>query len=253
MKPAYVYWIYLDGMTDITKEGYVGFTSKSVETRFKQHLWSTTYKDRTYKFVQVLRKYGKELKVKTLVIGNVDYCLKVEQMLRPNINIGWNTVIGGDCGHIGIKPSEETRRKQSLAATGRKMSEESKKKISDFNKGSTFTLEERQKMSSAKKGKIFTESHKAALSASHKGKPLPEETKNKLKKIRQESPWMSSSRRETWLLVPTLYEMFLNGLRVCDMCKVLDIKKFTIRCIVLKFKNGWNPTTDALFQEWIKK
>jgi len=85
--------------------------------------------------------------------------------------------------HMGItgqKHSEETKRKISIARTGQKNSEEAKKKM----RGRKCSAKAKIKMSLAKKGKKFTEEHKRKISESNKGKNLgkkhSQKTKNKI-------------------------------------------------------------------------
>ncbi len=70
---------------------------------------------------------------------------------------------------------------------GVKMSEEAKRKMSESRKGEkgsfwgkNHTEETKKKMSLAKIGKKFSESHKNNMSISRKGKPFSEEHKNKI-------------------------------------------------------------------------
>lgn len=51
-----------------------------------------------------------------------------------------------------------------LAHIGLKVSDETKRKISNSSKGKTISIETRKKMSEAQKGKILSEEHRQALS-----------------------------------------------------------------------------------------
>lgn len=62
--------------------------------------------------------------------------------------------------HVGLKRSDETKRKISESLKGRKHSEEAKKNMSEAHKGQVCWA----------KGKTFTEEHKKRLSEAHKGK-----------------------------------------------------------------------------------
>lgn len=109
---AFVYWIHLPSHTDIKTEGYVGFTSKTVKHRIKVHKALAISKNsRDYPIYNAIRKYGDELLVKTLVEGDIDYCLEIEYKLRPSTKIGWNIAVGGDKPMYGLHHSKETREK----------------------------------------------------------------------------------------------------------------------------------------------
>ena len=100
------------------------------------------------------------------------YYIKLFKTLWPN---GYNLTEGGDGGI----PSEETRRKMSLARKGKTPynkgkphSDETKKKISEVIKEKFLNDEDyRRKISETKKGRP----------AYNKGKPMSEEQKKKLK------------------------------------------------------------------------
>lgn len=122
---ASVYWIHLPEHTDITTSGYIGFTSKTVEGRFKKHRQDSFQKNkRNYTLHHAIRKYDEQLQVTTLVEGSEEYCLMIEEKLRPHDSIGWNQMRGGSKPPLRRGQSEETRRKLSIAHTGRVHSEE---------------------------------------------------------------------------------------------------------------------------------
>ncbi len=97
---AVVYWIRLPEHTDITTQGYVGITSKSFSVRLRNH-------EKYFNAVEVgskkatilsraVEKHGWDNLVKQVVlIGEKEYCLEIEQRLRPSEKIGWNIRIGG--------------------------------------------------------------------------------------------------------------------------------------------------------------
>ena len=99
---------------------------------------------------------------------------------------GYNSTEGGG-GIIGMKHSEETKRKIGIASSkrrysdetkkkhyeyhiGRKLSDETKKKISDSNKGRKLSDETKKKISDSNKGKKYSEEIKLKMSISRKGK-----------------------------------------------------------------------------------
>jgi hypothetical protein len=94
---TYLYWIHNMADTDIYTQGYVGITSVSVETRFKQHLsWAKagTY---TKKFTKALLE-SKTLMYETIMTGTREEMLEAENHFRPKPYTGWNRAIGGEGG-----------------------------------------------------------------------------------------------------------------------------------------------------------
>jgi hypothetical protein len=126
-----VYWIHLESHSNISKEGYIGVTSKEPEERLK---------------------HGDKVIVTTLLKGLDDYCYLIEQRLRPSERIGWNTVPGGGKPPVKNTPhtaeakkkiSEASRRTSQSPAklahyasrVGKKRSEETLAKITKKAQG----------------------------------------------------------------------------------------------------------------------
>ena len=86
-----VYWIAHKDHADIFSQGYVG-VSNNVDYR-----WNSHKKLRTNVHLKnAINKYGWDNLVKKVVlIGKEDYCLEIENKLRPADKIGWNLVCGG--------------------------------------------------------------------------------------------------------------------------------------------------------------
>lgn len=189
---------------------YIGITSQKPEKRWEN---GHKYKDSPH-FYHAIRKYGWEnFKHEILIDG-----LPKEQACDLEIKLiseyhardpryGYNILIGGDCGALGVHRSAETRRKISEARKGtpcpmkgkhhtaearRKMSKahkgkpstwkgkhpspESRKKMSESHKGAYPSLETRRKMSEAHKGanhpnygKHLSAETRRKLSEAHKG------------------------------------------------------------------------------------
>jgi hypothetical protein len=107
-----------------------------------------------------------------------------------NTDVGYNVAIGGASGFTGLKHSEETKQKISVAKTGH-----CEANVGSFQNGSVpwhagktnvYSEEALQKMSNARKGKPpankgvpRSEETKLKLSVANKGKKQTEETKNK--------------------------------------------------------------------------
>jgi group I intron endonuclease len=162
-----LYWIRHQEHTDIFSQGYVG-VSNNVKKRWYDH---KTYTENTH-LKHSIQKYGWDNLVKEVVlIGDDDYCLDIENKLRPNNRIGWNIIAGGGKppSALGKKfvRSEEWKEKQRLAHLGKpawnkgiKLTEEQKAKqfnLSEHMKnkpsgfaGKTHSEETRQKISQTK-------------------------------------------------------------------------------------------------------
>lgn len=86
------------------------------------------------------------------------------------------------------KTSEETKRKQSIAHTGKIVSEETRQKISKIHTGKIVSEETKQKISKSGKGRIVSEETKQKISKSGKGlsrPPVSIETKQKMSKAQK--------------------------------------------------------------------
>jgi hypothetical protein len=90
-----------------------------------------------------------------------------------------NMTLGGD-GSVGLKDSEETRKKKSLALTGREVTQETRAKISKANSGKKRSLEARKKMSSKKVGRKLSKKHKENISLAGKGRKVSLETRKRI-------------------------------------------------------------------------
>jgi group I intron endonuclease len=172
MTPHSVYWIHHPTHTDMFSQGYIG-VSIDAGKRFVQHSKSTQNKH----FANAIKLYGWDVLVKKqILIADEQYCLMIEEKLRPEKGIGWNIAKGGgkppinrwNAGTIGvvkawnkgIPMSEETRLAVSKALKGMKHSPEVYKR-QGLNRsgeknvwfGKKFSDEYRKKLSLAKLGK----------------------------------------------------------------------------------------------------
>jgi hypothetical protein len=86
-----VYWIRAKHHTDITSEGYVGITNN-----FAKRMWTHNKKKTNPHLKSAINKYGWEnLEKSIILVGDENYCLLIEEQLRPSNEIGWNIVKGG--------------------------------------------------------------------------------------------------------------------------------------------------------------
>jgi len=97
--------------------------------------------------------------------------------LLPNADKGQRFIRGHTPGMLGIKHSEETKKKMSQAhigiLKGRVLSKETKKKMSESHKGRKFSIEHKKKLSEIAKKRHFSEETKKKMSKSVKGKNNP--------------------------------------------------------------------------------
>lgn len=110
------------------------------------------------------------------------------ELMTYDCRVGYNKNYGGNSG----RPTEEARRKISVAHTDKTLSEEHKRKISEAHKGKNnpfygkhHTDEAKQKVSEVHKGKQHTEETKKKMSEARKDKPLSEEHRKKISEAKK--------------------------------------------------------------------
>lgn len=130
---------------------------------------------------KAFKKYGKEnfsfdilLYCESFEITR--YEQKIVDILKPEYNICKECVDSPK----GIKRTDESKHKMSLAAIGRKHTEETKRKISLANKGRKVSEEGRHNMTGARTGHAMSEETKQKISKSLTGRKRSEETKQKM-------------------------------------------------------------------------
>lgn len=176
---------------------YIG-SSHYIKKRWYKHRVSLLNKTHHNKHLQhAWNKYGESNFVfEILVKCPSEYCIKLEQWFLDNLKPEYNiSKIAGNTA--GVVVSEETRRKISIANSGKKHSEESKKKRSLSQKGrrpSTYCLQRSKEYNSGKKlspehieklrkvhtGRIFTEETREKLRRNQTGRKYTEESKKKM-------------------------------------------------------------------------
>jgi group I intron endonuclease len=132
-----------------TNKCYIGYTSKSADERWSQHVRRSFKKKLNCKFDNALRKYN----ITTWTVEILEENLSVTESKQKEIyyiqlfnsyNNGYNSTLGGD-GNNGIVMSDESNKKRSNALKGKKKNydrmhgkfhkEESKSKISEAHRG----------------------------------------------------------------------------------------------------------------------
>lgn len=168
---AYVYIHAFPNTSDIHGIFYVG---KGIKNRSHDFCKRNQYHKR------IVAKYGKEkVIVRKLACESKQHALDLEiQMIAKLRSIGVklaNLTDGGE-GASGIKPSEETRLKLSIAK--KNMSDDTKRKMSESKKN--MSPETKKRMSDAQKGRVITDEHRRKLSNSLKKYVMTDEHKKKL-------------------------------------------------------------------------
>ncbi len=117
-----VYWIRLPEHTNILVDGYIGITSLGLTYRYNIHK-SIARRGVTNSIIaRAIRKYGDNLVVSSLVIGDEAYCQLIENRLRPVPGVGWNIGVGGSGTRRGQTNSPDHIAKFKKATTGKKRS-----------------------------------------------------------------------------------------------------------------------------------
>lgn len=185
----YIYLIRLNG-----NPKYIGFTTKDINFRFKQHVVAAKYGS-SFILHKAIKKYGEEnFTIECLMEHNdAEFLLNVmepkfihEYKTYTDLGEGYNMTLGGEGssgmseevkekiskslkGRKGRSPSLETREKLSNLYKGKKLSEQTKAKMS-ISSSKRMTKEEREYLSKINSGKNHPQY----------GKPKSEETKKKI-------------------------------------------------------------------------
>lgn len=190
---------------------YIGFTTKTLEQRWKEHLYRAQWKHPngeyryTHHFYCAIRKHGEYVWKHEVLIEESDALWAhnfTERFLIAHFDSaksenGYNSSLGGEVGF----PNEDTRKKLSERQRGdknhnwgKKLPEETKRKISEAlkgrkpsgntlraNVGRKLSEETKRKISEAKKGWKPSEEAKRKFSLSRKGFKHSEESKRKIR------------------------------------------------------------------------
>lgn len=237
---AYVYWIHLPEHTDILTEGYIGYTSRTVDERWKGHLKECKRsRNVNYPVYRAIAKYGAAILVTTLLEGSEEYCLDVENKLRPSRKIGWNLQEGGNKGTKGVDVTPETRAKISAAGKGR-----------------VFSEEHRRKLSEVQTGRVMSEDTKAKMSEQRSGIPRSEHTKVKHSQTLQQNPWRNSKAiKEIWVAAQDFYSKFAEDTSVSliKFSRSLSVGECRLKKMLSKFKEGWVPEQDTNWLQFVEQ
>ena len=134
----------------INNKCYIGQTTKTLDTRKKQHLYAAEKKNSNFHFHNAIRKYGKEnfkwetlekIKEKEIITERESYWINY----YDSYNNGYNSTEKGQQNpmlsekvikkHLAAVQSEQFKNKLRIKNTGRRLSKETRKKLSNQKKG----------------------------------------------------------------------------------------------------------------------
>lgn len=184
---------------------YIGQTCKRPNIRW---LNGSGYKYCT-KFKNSILKYGWDNIKHEILFENLNKisadCIEIDLIYYyKKIGLSLNITDGGE-GALGRIPNEETRKKMSIAATGRHLSEETKKKVS-LNNGKGML------------GKHPSKETLKKMSDSHKGKRLSEET---LRKKALSMKDKNSKPVIVYNMDGTVFKTFISAVRCAEFFNVI--------------------------------
>lgn len=219
---ACVYWITPDIGDDFRKQGYIGITSNTLHKRMFAH--RTQYskfcegdnKVGCKKLYSYVKQHGgwENLHIKILCEGSTEYCLELEEKLRPIPNIGWNTRVGGD-KHVMYQ---------------RKFTDETRKRLAAVRQTWVMCEETRQIMSEQRTGKgnpMFGV------------KPWNNGSATKISKL-------------TWFHAEEIYKNWCesrSGVKVLSR-SFPALNYHTIDSMIRKFRKGWIPHQDICWLQY---
>jgi group I intron endonuclease len=167
---------------------YIG-SAVNISRRYSAHLWNLKRgTHHSSKMQNHYNKYGKD----DFILSVLLYCDKSELITKEQSYIDLYAPFFNECkvagSNLGIKRTEETKKKMSASRMGIRVSEEHKRKLRDFNKGKKLSEETKRKIGEAGKGRIQTIEKRRKLSIANKGRVLSEETKRKISTIQKGRP-----------------------------------------------------------------
>lgn len=153
---------------------YFGITSTDVQIRWGNN--GSGYKHNKY-FWRAIQKYGWDNFQHIVLCENLskNWACKLEQdfirIYKSNDpNYGYNLSCGGEFSAFGMRHSDETKKRISLAGIGRICTDETREKLRVANRGKHLSEEQKEKLRRANLGKKLSEETKRKISESGKGK-----------------------------------------------------------------------------------
>lgn len=149
---------------------YIGLTGRKPEYRWNN---GNGYKHSPY-FYSAIQKYGWDNFYHEIIKDNITEqeaqdleIYLISKYNSTNREFGYNTLLGGNLGTLGVEMSEETRKKMSESRTGEK----------NHFYGKTHSKESKLKMANAKLGKYCGEN------SWNYGKHASDETRRKMSEV----------------------------------------------------------------------
>lgn len=184
---------------------YVGLTSKSVEARLAEHLYTAQIRQRTPLDKWLTAHAGDPLEIHILAEVPREELAEHEELWIATLGThvsrgGLNATYGGDGVH-GHTVSDETRAKMRAASKIRHqkqpVSEETRSKLRDANLGKTLSPETRAKISEAGIGRVVSEETREKLRQANTGQKRDDSFRDRVSSGCKKSWDMSdASRRE---------------------------------------------------------
>lgn len=268
---AFVYWIHLPEHTNPRTQGYIGRTIKSFKTRYSAH--KTSAKNGSQMIVhKAMRKYGKDILHIVLHEDTPEACELIEWMYRPTPNIAWNTLIGGECGWCGLKrsPKSIAKRKETMSKYSPILPwEKPNSNIHLWTMAQYIydRIEEGYNQMSIAKAIDVSDSSLNNVCIKFKDGWIPNKDSKWLEfknsqlfanvdfdyEADKRLPWKHHlAIKQIWLNAECLYSLTGRGeKRKYERENGLPFK--CLNTIFRKFKKGWNPFEDYLYQSWIKE
>jgi group I intron endonuclease len=157
----------------ISGKSYIGYTSKTINKRWKKHLNNS--KKMGWKFSKALRKYPDQFWIHEILIYNISALEEAKNLeilcifYYDTFEHGYNSTRGGDGSLSGWYHSKKSKIKMSESHKGMKFSEEHRQKLSELHTGKKFSEETKRKISLSNIGKHRSDEVRKKLSDSHKG------------------------------------------------------------------------------------
>lgn len=167
---------------------YIGKTSKSLQSRWKEHVYKATKKQENYIFYNAIRKYGAH----NFTVEEIDVACSNEELTQKEIYWiafynsktpnGYNMTNGGE-GVVGNKLTNEQRKALSEAHKGQKAWNKGKKADNQTRAHNSIACtnnwrnpDYRNKNHTNKGQKIHTDEHRNKLSKHWSGEKNPRAT-----------------------------------------------------------------------------
>lgn len=177
----------------VNNKCYIGWTSATIEKRWKQHCNSSRYGSKTY-FHAAIKKYGDSVWEHHILqnCNNYEEACQAEIqwisdmktcLLNDEEGCGYNQLPGGAGGRPGYKGpkyySSITRKMMSVRAQNR--SSELRYKVGSANRGKKFSQERINKMIIGRLGYKHSEETKEKIKSSNQGQKRALETREKIR------------------------------------------------------------------------